>query len=165
MTTDATVKVFFASPQFAVVGASSNPAKFGHKVFVWYQDHALSVTPINPITPSIKTRHGTHPTLKSLSDLPEPTNTSLSIITPPPATLEVLREARRVGIPAVWLQPGTWDDAVMAFARGADGKEGKEGKDGEGYQGAVVAGEGGGGHGGWCVLVDGEEGMKEVGQL
>lgn len=31
MSTDSTVKTFFNSPQFAVVGASTNPAKFGHK--------------------------------------------------------------------------------------------------------------------------------------
>lgn len=31
MTTEATVRTFFSSPSFAVVGASSNPAKFGYK--------------------------------------------------------------------------------------------------------------------------------------
>lgn len=31
MTTEATVRKFFASSAFAVVGASSNPAKFGHR--------------------------------------------------------------------------------------------------------------------------------------
>lgn len=31
MTTEATVRTFFSSPNFAVVGASSNPAKYGHK--------------------------------------------------------------------------------------------------------------------------------------
>lgn len=31
MTTEASVQAFFSSPQFAVLGASSNPAKFGHK--------------------------------------------------------------------------------------------------------------------------------------
>jgi hypothetical protein len=31
MSTEATVRAFFSSANFAVVGASSNPAKFGHK--------------------------------------------------------------------------------------------------------------------------------------
>ena len=31
MATEATARSFFASPQFAVVGASSDPTKFGHK--------------------------------------------------------------------------------------------------------------------------------------
>ncbi|KAI1334450.1 CoA binding domain-containing protein [Xylariaceae sp. FL0016] len=154
MTTQASVNKFFSSPHFAVVGASTNPAKFGHKIFTWYHAHSLPVTPVNPIAPSIKTSFGEHPTIKSLSDLPDPTQTSVSIITPPAATMEVLREAKKAGVPAVWLQPGTWDEDVVNFARG-DG----------GYGGEVVAGEGGLGHGGWCVLVDGERGLNAVGKL
>lgn len=97
-----------------------------------------------------------HPTIKSLADLPDPEHTSLSVITPAPVTLNVLKEAKKLGIPAVWLQPGTWDEAVLKFARGEE--------DG-GYQGALVAGDGGNGHGGWCVLVDGERGLKAAGKL
>ncbi|KAI1201752.1 CoA binding domain-containing protein [Nemania serpens] len=156
MTTEASVRAFFSSPQFAVVGASSNPAKFGHKVLVWYQAHNLPVTPINPASATITTSYGEHAAVKSLSDLPAPAQTSLSVITPPPVTLEVLREARRVGIPAVWLQPGTFDDAVIRFAHG---------KVADGYAGAVVAGEGGVGREGWCVLVDGEKGLRAAGKL
>ncbi|OTA59176.1 NAD(P)-binding protein [Hypoxylon sp. EC38] len=157
MTTEATVRAFFGSPQFAVVGASTNPTKFGHKVFTWYHAHSLPVTPINPASATIETPFGVHPTIKSLADLPDPEHTSLSIITPAPVTLNVLKEAKKLGIPAVWLQPGTWDEAVLKFARG-------EGEDG-GYKGAVVAGDGGNGHGGWCVLVDGERGLKAAGKL
>ncbi|KAI1491574.1 CoA binding domain-containing protein [Biscogniauxia mediterranea] len=156
MTTEASVRAFFSSPQFAVVGASSNPAKFGHKVLSWYASHSLPVTPINPTTPSITPSSSSTalPTLPSLSALPDPAHTSVSIITPPAATLEVLREARRLGVPAVWLQPGTWDDEVLLYARGQGG-----------YGGEVVAGDGGQGHSGWCVLVDGEKGLREVGKL
>ncbi|KAI1775096.1 NAD(P)-binding protein [Hypoxylon cercidicola] len=153
------VKTFFKSPQFAVVGASTNPAKFGHKVFTWYHAHSLPVTPINPASPSIETPFGVHPTVKSLADLPDPEHTSLSVITPAPVTLNVLKEAKKLNIPAVWLQPGTWDEAVIKFARGEE-------SDGDsGYEGAVVAGDGGDGHGGWCVLVDGERGLKAAGKL
>lgn len=77
----------------------------------------------------------------------------MSIITPPPATLEVLQEAKKLGIPAVWLQPGTFDDAVLKFARE------------EGAFEAVVAGDGGRGSEGWCVLVDGEKALKAAGKL
>ncbi|KAI0905261.1 CoA binding domain-containing protein [Ustulina deusta] len=155
MATEASIQAFFSSPQFAVVGASSNPAKFGHKVFVWYKAHNLPVFPINP-APAITTRYGEHVTVKSVSELSDPKNTSLSIITPPPVTLEVLKEAKRVGIPAVWLQPGTFDDEVIKFAHG---------KDTDGYAGEVIAGDGGAGSEGWCVLVDGEKGMRSAGKL
>ncbi|KAI1817933.1 CoA binding domain-containing protein [Poronia punctata] len=151
----AEVRAFFSSPQFAVVGASSNPAKFGHKVLAWYQAHNLPVTPINPASQTITTSYGEYPAVKSVSQLSEPKRTSLSVITPPPVTLEVLKEAKRVGIPAVWLQPGTFDDEVLSFAHGKD----------DGYSGDVIAGEGGMGSEGWCVLVDGEKGMRSAGKL
>ena len=67
-------------------------------------------------------------------------------------TKQLLKEAKEVGIPAVWLQPGTYDDEVLEFAR-------KEFK-------AAIAGFGGGTRGGegWCVLVDGEEGLRVAGR-
>ncbi|KAI0204816.1 CoA binding domain-containing protein [Astrocystis sublimbata] len=156
MTTEASVRGFFSSPQFAVVGASTNPAKFGHKVLVWYQAHELAVTPINPASATIATSYGEAATVKSISELPDPTKTSVSIITPPPVTLAALKEAKRVGVPAVWLQPGTFNDEVLAFAYG---------KDTDGYTGDVVAGDGGVGGEGWCVLVDGEKGLRSAGKL
>lgn len=71
-------------------------------------------------------------------------------------TLEVLKEAKRVKIPAVWLQPGTFNDEVLKYAYG---------KDTDGYDGEVIAGDGGAGSEGWCVLVDGEKGMRAAGKL
>lgn len=58
-----------------------------------------------------------------------------------------------MGIPAIWLQPGTFDDEVLKFAL-ADGA----------FE-AVVYGEGGRGSEGWCVLVDGEKALKDAGKL
>lgn len=64
-------------------------------------------------------------------------------------SLPLLQEAHSAGIPAVWLQPGTFDAAVLQFA--------------EKHFEAVTAGEGGRGGEGWCVLVDGEEGLDAAG--
>lgn len=88
-----------------------------------------------------------------MAALPNPKQTSLSVITPPGATLKVLKEAKELGIPSVWLQPGSFDDEVIEFAREEPAFE------------AVVAGDGGRGHEGWCILVDGERGMKSAGKL
>ncbi|KAK6082690.1 binding domain-containing protein [Seiridium cupressi] len=156
MSTEATARTFFASPYFAVVGASNNPAKFGHKIFAWYTYHSLPATPINPTSDSIEVGSESYVTKPSLSALPNPKETSVSVITPPSATLKVLKEAKELGIPAVWLQPGTFDDEVLKFA-------GNKGDDG--YVGEVVAGDGGRGSEGWCVLVDGERALKAVGKL
>ncbi|KAF5019646.1 hypothetical protein F66182_8350 [Fusarium sp. NRRL 66182] len=151
MTTEATVRKFFSSSAFAVAGASSNPAKFGHRVFAWYLNHDLPVTPINPGSATINALNKDHAAVPNVTALSNPAQTSLSVITPPAATLKVLQEARDSGIPSVWLQPGSFDDAVLKFANGA-------------FE-AVVAGEGGRGHEGWCILVDGERGLKAAGKL
>lgn len=74
----------------------------------------------------------------------------MSIITPPKVTKKVLEEAKSLGIKSVWLQPGTYDDEILAFAL-------KE------FEGGV-GGDGGAGHEGWCVLVDGEKSLKDAGR-
>ncbi|CAK7211891.1 hypothetical protein SEUCBS140593_001319 [Sporothrix eucalyptigena] len=151
--TEAGARAFFAKPYFAVVGASTNQAKFGYKIFAWYTYHDLPATPINPASPAITVDGTAHATLPSISALPHPRDTGLSVITPPAVTLQVLQEAKKIGISSVWLQPGTWDDAVVEYATAADNFV------------DVVAGEGGRGHDGWCVLVDGERALKANGKL
>lgn len=61
-------------------------------------------------------------------------------------TKKLLEDAKVAGVPAVWLQPGSFDDEVLQYARSQ-------------FK-AAIAGEGGRGGEGWCVLVDGEEGLR-----
>jgi len=108
------------------------------------------VTPINPRTPQISLPSHTYPTVASPSALPSPAETSISIITPPAATLKVLQEAKEAGVAAVWLQPGSFNDEGLAYAK----REFKAG----------IGGDGGRGGEGWCVLFDGEEAMRAAGR-
>jgi hypothetical protein len=119
-------------------------------VFVWYLAHSLPVTPINPRASEVSVRSKTYPTVSSPKSLPSPAETALSIITPPAVTLKVLQEAKEAGISAVWLQPGTFNDEVMAYAR----KEFKAAIGGFDSDTAQTNGDEG-----WCVLVDGEDGL------
>lgn len=147
---------FFTAQTFAVAGASSLTHKFGYKTFVWYLDHNLSAIPLNPSTPSVKVASTgkDYPTLASPSKLPNPQQTSLSVITPPAVTAKLLQEAKDAGIMAVWLQPGSFTESELEFAM-------KE------FPGAAVAGfaEGTVGGEGWCVLVDGDEAMDGAAKL
>lgn len=68
------------------------------------------------------------------------------MITPPAVTKQLLKDAKEAGISAVWLQPGSFDSEVLEYAK-ANFK-------------AAIGGDGGGGSEGWCVLVDGEEGLR-----
>ncbi|QUC19384.1 uncharacterized protein UV8b_03625 [Ustilaginoidea virens] len=153
MATETAARKFFTSPFYAVVGASSNPAKFGHKVHAWYLHHAMDVTPVNPGSSAVTVGGKDYPTVPNLSSLPKPRQTSVSIITAPPVTLKILEEAKELGIRAIWLQPGTYDGAVLNLALE------------DGTFESVVYGAGGRGHDGWCILVDGEKAMNDAGKL
>ena len=74
--------------------------------------------------------------------LAAPKMTSLSLVTPPGATRDILKLAKEAGVPAVWLQPGSFDAEILNFAR-------------EKFE-TAIGGDGGRGGEGWCVLVDGE---------
>ena len=111
----------------------------------------MNVQPVTPSRSTIRAGNTVYNTVSSPSELLSPEDTSLSIITQPHITLQVLKEAKLAGIPAVWLQPGSFDPEGFEYAI-------KEFK-------AAIGGPGGGGQEGWCVLVDGEDAMfraKEV---
>jgi hypothetical protein len=65
-------------------------------------------------------------------------------------TRQLLKEAKEAGVPAVWLQPGSFDREGLEYAK-ANFK-------------AAIAGSGGGGRDGWCILVDGDEGLRLAGR-
>ncbi|KAJ3114460.1 hypothetical protein HDU96_002080 [Phlyctochytrium bullatum] len=131
---------FFRQHKFAVVGASTDPTKFGNKVLKWYLEHKLDVIPINPKSPEIEGLQ----TITSLSGLAEPQKTSISVITPPAVTLKVLEEAVSLGIPAIWLQPGCENAEVRSYIETAIGDK------------ATVL------FGGPCILVSGEDGLRSA---
>ncbi|KAI4750232.1 NAD(P)-binding protein [Aureobasidium sp. EXF-3400] len=145
------VKNFLASPRFAVAGASSDPSKFGHRVFAWYLQRSLPVTPLNPSRPSVSVSSKDYDTVSSPSALQQPKETGLSVITPPAVTKKLLQEAKEAGVRAVWLQPGSFNDDILEYAK-------KE------FPGAAVGGDGGRGGEGWCVLVDGDSGLRAAGR-
>lgn len=103
---------------------------------------------MNPVRPSIKVGATEFNTIASPAKLPHPTETSLSVITPPPVTLQILKEAKEAGVPAVWLQPGSFDDEGLRYAK----TEFKAGIGG--FEEGTVGGEG------WCVLVDGDRALQ-----
>lgn len=121
-------------------------------MLAWYHEHSLPVTAVNPKEPAITISSETYQAVASPSALQDPQSTSLSVVCPPPVTKTVLKEAKDVGIKAVWLQPGTYDDEVLKYAT----EEFEAGVGG--MEGGTVGGEG------WCVLVDGERSLRDAGR-
>ncbi|KZS98548.1 NAD-P-binding protein [Sistotremastrum niveocremeum HHB9708] len=124
---------FLSSPKYAVVGASKDQNKYGTKVLKWYQSRSKDVTPIHPKEDELEGIS----TLRTLGDLPDPSETSVSIITPPKVTLSLIQEAKRLRVPALWLQPGAEDQAVIELIQS------------EGLSDKVILG-------GPCILVEGD---------
>ena len=100
--------------RIAVVGASSNPAKYGNIIVGNLAAKGYTVLPINPREPEILGL----PAYPSLAAAPGPIDI-VTMVTPPPVTLAVLQDVAALGLPAVWLQDGSFDDAVLAFVHGA----------------------------------------------
>ncbi|KAI0759858.1 NAD-P-binding protein [Trametes elegans] len=128
-----TQKKFLSSPKYAVVGASKDQSKYGTKVLKWYQARSKDVTPVHPKEDELEGLK----TVRAISDLSAPTETSISIITPPKVTLGILEQAKALDVPALWLQPGAENEAVVSYV--------KE----NGLEDRVI-------YGGPCILVEGD---------
>lgn len=96
----------------AVVGASSNRAKFGNKALRAFQAEGHRVIPINPNESEVEGLK----TYASVLDVPDSIDMA-TVYVQPDVTLRLLDEFARKGIPEVWVNPGAEDDAVIAEAR------------------------------------------------
>jgi predicted CoA-binding protein len=108
------IDTFLGAAAFGVVGASSKPHKYGNKVLRCYQQNQRRVVPVNPVAREIEGLA----CVPSVADLPEEVG-SISIITPPKVTEEVVEQAIARGIRNVWMQPGA--ESVQAVAGGHHG--------------------------------------------
>lgn len=100
--------------RIAVAGASTHPAKYGNIIVRNLKQKGYTVLPMNPKEEQIEGLR----VAKGVSDLESPVDI-LCVVTPPPVTLGILKEAAAAGIPAVWLQDGSYDDAVLAYVHTA----------------------------------------------
>lgn len=97
--------------RIAVVGASNDPAKYGNVIVRNLAAKGYTVLPVNPREDEIAGLKA----YPSLEAVPGPVHI-VDVVTPPAVTRKVLEEAARLGLPAVWLQDGSWDDSVLEVA-------------------------------------------------
>ncbi len=97
--------------RIAVVGASNDPAKFGNIIVRNLVSKGYTVLPVNPREEQIAGL----PAFPNLAAVPLPVDI-VDVVTPPAVTKGILEEAARLGLPAVWLQDGSYDDATLAIA-------------------------------------------------
>ena len=101
MTTKEQFDKFFNSDAFGVVGASANRDKYGNKVLRVYLQHGLTAVPVNPREKEIEGI----PSVATVAELPAGVK-SISVITPPEITEQVVEMAIGKGIINIWMQPG-----------------------------------------------------------
>lgn len=97
--------------RIAVVGASNAPYKYGNVIVRDLVAKGYTVLPVNPKEKEIAGL----PAYPDLASVPGPVHL-VDVVTPPDVTRRVLEEAARLGLPAVWLQDGSYDDEALAVA-------------------------------------------------
>ena len=93
----------------AIIGASSNPNKFGNKAVRAFVRQGYTVYPVNPNEPEVEGLA----TFKSIQDVPTRPE-MVSVYVPPPVLLKLLPDIAAKGCDELWLNPGTQSDEVLA---------------------------------------------------
>jgi len=112
MTIQEQIDRFLAAEAFGVAGASTNPAKYGNKVLRCYLQHDRRAIPINPnetVIEGVQCATG-------IADLPAEVK-SLSMITPPKVTEQLVPLAIAHGIENIWMQPGAESSTAVELCR------------------------------------------------
>lgn len=116
---------FGSSRQYVVVGASTNPSKFGFKILLWYVSRDLPVIPVNPREKEILSQ----PVASTISEVLETIKNqsqgdskkdgiSISFLTPPSITTKTIEEISQTPgfehlVKGLWFQPGSYDQQVL----------------------------------------------------
>ena len=99
------------SKRVAVLGASTDPRKFGNKSVRAHQRAGWDVVPVSLSGDEVEGL----PTYKRLGEIPGDLD-RITVYLPPPVTLEILPEIAARGAGEVWFNPGAADRAVRAKA-------------------------------------------------
>jgi predicted CoA-binding protein len=86
----------------AVTGVSRDPRKFGHRIYFFLKNAGYEVYSVNPNADCLQE----DPCYASLDDLPVMPEAVVTV-TQPWITSGTVKDAARLGIPYVWMQPGS----------------------------------------------------------
>ena len=93
-------------------GVSSDKEKYGHKIFRDLINSNYDVVGVNPKGGTILEQE----IYSSLEEVPRKTQL-LIVVVPPKIGIQVVREAKKLGIENVWLQPGAQSDEIVQYAK------------------------------------------------
>src|SRR5262245_47915864 len=96
----------------AVIGASSNRAKFGNKAVRAFQSQGYTVIPINPHEAEVEG----HKAYASVLDVPGPIDMA-TVYVPGRVGVKIMDELAKKAIPEIWINPGADEPEVVDRAR------------------------------------------------
>jgi len=99
---------FLTKDNWAVVGVSSDPTKYGNKVYFKLKRAGYNVFAINPKLNEIDG----DPCYHDLSALPLVPD-AVSVVVPPKVTEQIIDECAKLGIQRIWMQPGSESEEAI----------------------------------------------------
>lgn len=96
----------------AIIGASSNPRKFGNRAVRAFRRQGYTVVPINPHEHEVEGLKA----YPSVLDVPGAIDMA-TLYVPPEIGERIIEEVARKQIREVWLNPGAESDALIARAK------------------------------------------------
>jgi len=104
------IKEFMAQKRFALIGATDNPDKYGYQIFKNLKSRGYEVYPVSP---RLKELEGTT-CYASLTSIPVKVDV-VDFVVPPAVTEQVLKECKELGLPRIWLQPGSESEDAINY--------------------------------------------------
>lgn len=95
----------------AIIGASSDRAKFGNKAVRAFREQGYEVYPVNHKETEVEGLRA----YERITDVPVRPEI-VSVYVPPPVLLKLLPDIAKKGCDELWLNPGTESDEVLAEA-------------------------------------------------
>jgi predicted CoA-binding protein len=96
----------------AIIGASSDPRKFGNRALRAFRRQGYTVIPINPNETQVEGLKA----YRSVLDVPGPIEMATFYV-PPDIGQKIIAEVALKRIPEVWLNPGAESDDLIRLAR------------------------------------------------
>lgn len=93
---------------WAVVGATPDTEKFGYKIYKKLKTHGYTVYAVNPKYEEIE-GDKVYKNLEALPEKPE----CVDMVVGPKISKGILDEIKKLEIPYVWFQPGTFDEETI----------------------------------------------------
>ena len=101
---------FIGRRQWAVVGVSQDPSKYGGRIYRTLRDAGYIVYAVNPKGGEVDGA----PVYRSLAELPEMPDV-VDLVVPPAVTEQVVAAAHGLGLCRIWMQPGSESERAIQY--------------------------------------------------